>query len=102
MDKEVKSEVLLQTLSAFGKVDNLYYSGTGVAMAFFNKWIDASKARLALNGRLIQGSIMVITWADPDEELDDSDTGRFIQYKFSSVHRGSSPYATFGAWNISH
>ena len=76
MAKEVKPKVLWQTLSAFGKVDELFYYGTGVAMAIFNKWSDASDARSNLNGCLLEGIEIVVTWADPDEEFD-SDTGKF-------------------------
>ena len=76
LSEEVTKPLLRQTLSAFGKVDDVFYNGKGVAIAIFNKRCDASNARSYLNGSLLQGLDMVVTWADPDEELD-SDTGRF-------------------------
>ena len=76
LSEEVTKPFLQQTLSAFGRVDDVFYNGKGVAIAIFNKWCDASNARSNLNGSLLKGFDMVVTWVDPDEELD-SDTGRF-------------------------
>ena len=77
LSEEVTKPFLRQTLSAFGKVDDVFYNRRGVAIAIFNKWCDASDARSHLNGSLLQGFDMVVTWADPDEEIVDSDTGKF-------------------------
>ena len=76
LSEEVTKPFLQQTLSAFGRVDDVFYNGKGVAIAIFNKWYDASNAHSNLNGSLLKGFDMVVTWADPDEELD-SDTGKF-------------------------
>lgn len=76
LSDEVTKPFLRQTLSAFGKVDDVFYNGRGVAIAIFNKWCDASDARSNLNGSFLKGFDMVVTWADPDEEFD-SDTGKF-------------------------
>ena len=75
LSEEVTKPVLQQTLSAFGKVDDVFYNRKGVAIIIFSKWCDASNARSYLNGSLLKGYEMVVTWADPDEEFD-SDTGK--------------------------
>ena len=77
LTEEVTKEVLQQTLSVFGKVDELFYNRKGVAMVMFHRGYDASQARSHLDGKLLRGYNMVATWADENEELD-SDMGRFI------------------------
>ena len=74
----VERLVLKGILSAYGRVDRLYYKlGTGFALAMFNQRSDAARALKTMNGKLLNGSFMVTSWADENEELN-SDTGRFI------------------------
>ena len=74
----VERPLLKETLSAFGRVDHLYYKmGTGFALAMFNQRCDAAKALNNMNGILLNGNFMVTSWADENDELN-SDTGRFI------------------------
>ena len=78
LDVTVERLLLKEILSAFGRVDSLYYKmGTGFALAMFNQRCDAAKALNDMNGKLLSGNCMLTSWADENEELN-SDAGRFI------------------------
>ena len=74
----VERPELNETVSAFGRVDRLFYKmGAGFALVMFNQRCDAARALEEMNGSLLSGSFMVTSWADQNDELD-SDTGKFI------------------------